>query len=172
MIKTIASKLFQEVLPKTLTSSTKKCTTKVSKTTKFVLRQSSPAKIPTPSLTTCPLDVKSSCTCTCNANKKDSKLQYAKKDEEYILALMFFAIQYKNTEQLKELCESLRMNLNVLNEDGISPLHFAAIVCTPECVEILREYGACYNMLDERGQKPVYYANMMEDDATIKALTN
>lgn len=177
MIKNIASKIFEEVLPKTITTTRKQ---KVSKqrqakkdstadkmfsSTVFLRRSSS--DITTAS---CSLQPKSSCNCAVNMNKKDSKNKYEDKDEEYILNLLFFAIQYKNTDLIAELCESLRMNLNILNEDGISPLHFAAIVGAPDCIEILREYGACCNMLDVRGQKPIYYANMMESQETVLSL--
>lgn len=178
MIKNIASKIFEEVLPKTLTSTKKhnkvskhkqakkeSTTEKMFSSTLFLRRSSS--DITTVSCSQLP---KSSCRCAINMSKKDSRNQYVEKDEEYILNLLFFAIQYKNTELVAELCENFRMNVNILNVDGISPLHFAAIVGSPECIDILREYGACCNLLDVRGQKPVYYATMMENSDTVLSL--
>ena len=170
MIKTIALKIkdMKDFLPSKsslkLKQMNKETAKKISPTV-FQRRSSSDI-----SLVSCSLDSKSSCRCAINMNKKQSNCKYDEQEEEYILKLLFFAIQYKNVDLLTELCDKLQMYLNVLNEDGISPLHFAAIVGSPDCIKVLLEYGACRNMFDVRGQTPVYYAEMMENKATVDCL--
>ena len=165
MIKTIASKI-KEFIPVTVTKAdaAKKMSSNI-----FVRRSSSDIAVREPS---CQLQPKSSCRCTVNMESKESNYKYNDKDEEYILTSLFFAIQYKNSEMLRELCERVKIYLNILNQDGISPLHFAAIVGANDCIKVLYEFGACSNMLDVRGQTPIYYAEMMEKLDTVECLRN
>lgn len=138
---------------------------KESTTTVFLSRSSSDIRT-----VSCSQQPKSSCCCAESMSKKDSRKKYVKKDEETILDLLIFAIHFNDSELVARLCEKFRMNLNISNEDGISPLHFAAIVGSNECIEILREYGACSNLLDVRGQKPIYYATLMDNNDTVLSL--
>jgi len=157
MIKNLTVKLFEEVIPKTLKTSKKMKINKLPKELKssvFLRRSSSDI---TPASCLQERKNKDKCSCAVYQNQKSCTIRYDEKDEEYILNLIFFAIQYKNTELLLQICEQSQINLNVLNKDGISALHFAAIVCSTECMEILKQHGACYNLRDIRGQIAMHY---------------
>ena len=156
MIKVITSKILEEVLPKTFKATKKmpKDLMKPIKSTVFLRRSSSDI---TP--TSCLQESKagSGCTCAVNQSQKRCTIQYDDKDKEYIMNLMFFAIQYQNTELLLQICQQSQMNLNVLNVDGVGALHFAAIVGSTQCIDILKQHGACLNFKDIRGQTPMHY---------------
>ena len=156
MIKNITTKILEEVLPKILKSTKKmpRDQRRPIKTNVFLRRSSSEI---TP--TSCLHETKSrtGCTCAVHQNQKNCTIYYDEQDKCYILKLIFFAIQYDNTDLLLQICAQSQMNLNVLNVDGVSALHFAVIVGSHKCMEILKQHGACLNFKDIRGQIPMHY---------------
>ena len=108
--------------------------------------------------------------CCCGVNTKSNNTNYSSEDIEYIISVLFYAVQYKNTELLKEILKRIDIDVNQLNEDGISVLHFAAIVGGEDCIKMLRQYGGCVNTLDVRGQTPIYYAQMMNNREAAQVL--
>lgn len=156
MLKNITAKILEEVLPKTLKATKKmpKDLRRPIKTNVFLRRSSSDV---TP--TSCLQETKSGtgCTCAVYQSQKNCTIFYDEQDKCYILNLMFFAIQYDNTDLLLQICAQSQINLNVLNVDGVGALHFAAIVGSHKCIEILKQHGACLNFKDIRGQIPMHY---------------
>lgn len=104
------------------------------------------------------------------ANSRRSSTSSTDESQEYLLSLTFFAIQYKNVQLLEEVLERSLLDVNQHNEDGITATHFAAIVGSTDCISVLQQYGCCVNVLDIRGQTPLYYAKMMENVDTVKKL--
>lgn len=157
MIKNITTKIFEEVLPKTFKANKPKMPKDLMrpiKTNVFMRRSSSDV---TP--TSCLQATKSGTCCTCAVYQSQTNctICYDDADKKYILNLVFFAIQYDNTDLLLQICQQSQINLNVLNVDGVGALHFAAIVGSRKCIDILKQHGACLNFRDIRGQIPMHY---------------
>ena len=173
----IVTKLLEEILPIGLSKTgLKKASSErhFSIPSSVFLRKSS-ADIPP--MKTCPSNSSTPCSCNKKLNKRSKKnkqqqfeLTLLSKEQKYVLSLMFYAIQYKNSELLEEILSSTEMDTNLLNEDGISASHFAAIVGCTHSLRILRKYGSCLNIHDIRGQTPIYYARMMEKHEAVTAL--
>ena len=60
-------------------------------------------------------------------------------------------------------------NINIKDEYGRTPLHFAARYENEEIAEILIEAGADVNIKDKDGQTPLYYAESKEVKALLKS---
>ena len=88
------------------------------------------------------------------------------------LQLMFYAVQYNDTTLLKNILRQSSKDINTLNEDGISALHFAAMVGNHDCIRLLHDYGACLNLMDVRGQLPLHYALMMDKIDAARCLVD
>jgi ankyrin repeat protein len=57
-----------------------------------------------------------------------------------------------------ELCFSLGLDVNAKNQDGVTPMHGAAIAGVDSVVQYLFDHGAELNPRTETGQMPLVYA--------------
>lgn len=87
-----------------------------------------------------------------------------------MIFVIFSAIYYRDKTLLKELLCSHSIDVNNLNEDGISAMHFAAIVGSVQCMQVLLEHGAFLESVDLRGQTPMHYAFIMENTGAVEWL--
>ena len=73
---------------------------------------------------------------------------------------------------LKECAD--RIDTNIRDKDGSTPLHYAAIVDSDETVlkmiDYLLAHGADVNALDNKGKNPYYYALLMKQTKTADFL--
>ena len=111
------------------------------------------------------------CLCECisflqNHHKRKCHQQVLTIKEKSIqLGHMFDAILEKNSIELKYiLLQNSWYDINSLNEDGITTLHFASIVGDEQCILTLLEYGACKYNEDIRGRTALHYAILMEHE--------
>ena len=87
------------------------------------------------------------------------------KEKSIQLEHIFDAILEKDSIELKYiLLQNSWYDINSLNEDGITTLHFASIVGDEQCILILLEYGACKYNEDIRGRTALHYAKLMEHE--------
>jgi len=177
--ESIVAKLLEEILPlgilKSVTRMGKgsKSLNRIYTSPKF-LRRSSADIVPV----TCLNNAATSCKCGVKSDKKVKKnskacvsgVEAGTTEDKYVMELMFFAIQYRNSELLNEVITRSKIDTNLLNEDGISASHFSAIVGSSDCITVLNKHGACVNLYDIRGQTPLYYAHMMENQDVYKCL--
>ena len=75
---------------------------------------------------------------------------------------IFFAIHSNNPELLDNILRASNIDVNELNEDGVSALHFASIVGCIRCLKILVQFGGCLKNEDIRGRAPLDYAASMD----------
>lgn len=128
-------------------------------------RKSSHEKYILEPMDTCKTDRRSSC--GCNSISGDEKELI---DACVMLPHIFCSIQYKDSVRLDEILNKYSFDLNELNEDGITALHFSAITDSADCAQVLLKHGACVNLTDIRGQKPIHYAEIMENCNTYTLL--
>lgn len=110
--------------------------------------------------------------CSWSASEKLGKcfLDENERTLNSLIFVIFSAIYYRDKTLLKELLCSHSIDVNSLNEDGISAMHFAAIVESVQCMQVLLEYGAFLESVDLRGQTPMHYALVMENTGAVEWL--
>ena len=110
--------------------------------------------------------------CSGSASEKRGKcfLDENERSLNSLIFVIFSAIYYRDKTLLKELLCSHSIDVNSLNEDGISAMHFAAIVESVQCMQVLLEYGAFLESVDLRGQTPMHYALIMENTGAVEWL--
>lgn len=82
---------------------------------------------------------------------------------------LYLTSKHKNIEIIKYLIE-FGADVNILNEDGDTPLHYASMEGHLEIVKYLIESGADVNILDKERDTPLHYASDNGNLDTVKYL--
>lgn len=83
---------------------------------------------------------------------------------------LFQAVVDKDIEALKSQTADKSTNINCKNEEGMTPLHFAADRGFPEGVQHLISIGADVNLLDNSNQTPLMYAVICDHKDVVSML--
>lgn len=101
-----------------------------------------------------------------NSKKNHSTFEPSRnsRDSLSVLGLMFYAVEYNNSEMLDQLIyeNKEKIDINQCNEDGIAIVHYAAMVGSIESFVVLQKYNADLNVEDIRGNSPLDYSTLMK----------
>lgn len=97
---------------------------------------------------------------------KDQELLQAVKTED----LMTVQRLLQRPGKAKLLGAAKRVNVNIQDADGLSPLHFAALSGNKELISILLEAQAAVDIKDNKGMRPLHYAAWQGKTEPMKML--
>ncbi|XP_053709040.1 caskin-1-like isoform X13 [Synchiropus splendidus] len=87
---------------------------------------------------------------------KDQELLQAVKTEDLLTAQRI--LQRPRPGKAKLLGAAKRVNVNIQDADGLSPLHHAALSGNKELISLLLEAQAAVDIKDNKGMRPLHYA--------------
>ncbi|CAL8330870.1 unnamed protein product [Lota lota] len=99
---------------------------------------------------------------------KDQELLQAVKTEDLLTAQRL--LQRPRPGKAKLLGAPKRVNVNIQDPDGLSPLHHAALSGNKELISLLLEAQAAVDMKDNKGMRPLHYAAWQGKTEPMKML--
>lgn len=99
---------------------------------------------------------------------KDQELLQAVKTEDLMTVQRL--LQRPRPGKAKLLGAAKRVNVNIQDADGMSPLHFAALSGNKELISILLEAQAAVDIKDNKGMRPLHYAAWQGKTEPMKML--
>ncbi|XP_056136801.1 caskin-1 [Lampris incognitus] len=99
---------------------------------------------------------------------KDQELLQAVKTEDLLTAQRL--LQRPRPGKAKLLGAAKRVNVNIQDPDGLSPLHHAALSGNKELISLLLEAQAAVDMKDHKGMRPLHYAAWQGKTEPMKML--
>ncbi|XP_029365701.1 caskin-1 isoform X2 [Echeneis naucrates] len=99
---------------------------------------------------------------------KDQELLQAVKTEDLLTAQRL--LQRPRPGKAKLLGAAKRVNVNIQDADGLSPLHHAALSGNKELISLLLEAQAGVDIKDQKGMRPLHYAAWQGKTEPMKML--
>ncbi|KAM9314408.1 uncharacterized protein KZ484_024164 [Pholidichthys leucotaenia] len=99
---------------------------------------------------------------------KDQELLQAVKTEDLLTAQRL--LQRPRPGKAKLLGAAKRVNVNIQDADGLSPLHHAALSGNKELISLLLEAQAAVDIKDYKGMRPLHYAAWQGKTEPMKML--
>ncbi|XP_029985845.1 caskin-1-like isoform X2 [Sphaeramia orbicularis] len=99
---------------------------------------------------------------------KDQELLQAVKTEDLLTAQRL--LQRPRPGKAKLLGAAKRVNVNIQDADGLSPLHYAALSGNKELISLLLEAQAAVDIKDHKGMRPLHYASWQGKTEPMKML--
>ncbi|XP_032417950.1 LOW QUALITY PROTEIN: caskin-1 [Xiphophorus hellerii] len=99
---------------------------------------------------------------------KDQELLQAVKTEDLLTAQRL--LQRPRPGKAKLLGATKRVNVNIQDADGLSPLHHAALSGNKELIALLLEAQAAVDIKDHKGMRPLHYAAWQGKTEPMKML--
>ncbi|XP_029917485.1 caskin-2 [Myripristis murdjan] len=99
---------------------------------------------------------------------KDQELLQAVKTEDLLTAQRL--LQRPRPGKAKLLGAAKRVNVNIQDPDGLSPLHYAALSGNKELISLLLEAQAAVDIKDHKGMRPLHYAAWQGKTEPMKML--
>ncbi|XP_061575409.1 caskin-1-like isoform X4 [Cololabis saira] len=99
---------------------------------------------------------------------KDQELLQAAKTEDLLTAQRL--LQRPRPGKAKLLGAAKRINVNIQDADGLSPLHHAALSGNKEMISLLLEAQAAVDIKDHKGMRPLHYAAWQGKTEPMKML--
>ncbi|KAF3687874.1 Caskin-1 CASK-interacting protein 1 [Channa argus] len=99
---------------------------------------------------------------------KDQELLQAVKTEDLLTAQRL--LQRPRPGKAKLLGAAKRVNVNIQDADGLSPLHHAALSGNKELISLLLEAQAAVDIKDHKGMRPLHYAAWLGKTEPMKML--
>ncbi|XP_051807313.1 caskin-2 isoform X1 [Acanthochromis polyacanthus] len=99
---------------------------------------------------------------------KDQELLQAVKTEDLLTAQRL--LQRPRPGKAKLLGAAKRVNVNIQDADGLSPLHHAALSGNKELISLLLEAQAAVDIKDHKGMRPLHYAAWQGKTEPMKML--
>ncbi|XP_058497011.1 caskin-1 isoform X4 [Solea solea] len=99
---------------------------------------------------------------------KDQELLQAVKTEDLLTAQRL--LQRPRPGKAKLLGAAKRVNVNIQDADGLSPLHHAALSGNKELIALLLEAQAAVDIKDNKGMRPLHYAAWQGKTEPMKML--
>uniref|UniRef100_A0A3P9HV12 Caskin-1 n=1 Tax=Oryzias latipes TaxID=8090 RepID=A0A3P9HV12_ORYLA len=99
---------------------------------------------------------------------KDQELLQAVKTEDLLTAQRL--LQRPRPGKAKLLGTAKRINVNIQDADGLSPLHHAALSGNKELISLLLEAQAAVDIKDHKGMRPLHYAAWQGKSEPMKML--
>ncbi|KAM9857615.1 uncharacterized protein ACBR49_001227 [Aulostomus maculatus] len=99
---------------------------------------------------------------------KDQELLQAVKTEDLLTAQRI--LQRPRPGKAKLLGAAKRVNVNIQDADGLSPLHHAALSGNKELISLLLEAQAAVDIKDHKGMRPLHYAAWQGKTEPMKML--
>ncbi|CAL8331915.1 unnamed protein product [Merluccius merluccius] len=99
---------------------------------------------------------------------KDQELLQAVKTEDLLTAQRL--LQRPRPGKAKLLGAPKRVNVNIQDPDGLSPLHHAALSGNKELISLLLEAQAAVDIKDNKGMRPLHYAAWQGKTEPMKML--
>ncbi|XP_041838837.1 caskin-1 isoform X2 [Melanotaenia boesemani] len=99
---------------------------------------------------------------------KDQELLQAVKTEDLLTAQRL--LQRPRPGKAKLLGAAKRVNVNIQDADGLSPLHHAALSGNKELISLLLEAQAAVDIKDNKGMRPLHYAAWQGKTEPMKML--
>ncbi|KAE8300394.1 Caskin-1 CASK-interacting protein 1 [Larimichthys crocea] len=99
---------------------------------------------------------------------KDQELLQAVKTEDLLTAQRL--LQRPRPGKAKLLGAAKRVNVNIQDADGLSPLHHAALSGNKELIALLLEAQAAVDIKDHKGMRPLHYAAWQGKTEPMKML--
>ncbi|XP_024115253.1 caskin-2 isoform X1 [Oryzias melastigma] len=99
---------------------------------------------------------------------KDQELLQAVKTEDLLTAQRL--LQRPRPGKAKLLGATKRINVNIQDADGLSPLHHAALSGNKELISLLLEAQAAVDIKDHKGMRPLHYAAWQGKTEPMKML--
>lgn len=95
---------------------------------------------------------------SCDASVKRTEKPRKRLNPLTPVSLISYAVVNRDCNLLKKLVQRYPLAVNELSDEGLSPLHLAAIDGNMEIMKILLDFNARVNMLDLRGKLVLEYA--------------
>ncbi|XP_069022711.1 caskin-1 isoform X4 [Embiotoca jacksoni] len=99
---------------------------------------------------------------------KDQELLQAVKTEDLLTAQRL--LQRPRPGKAKLLGAAKRVNVNIQDADGLSPMHHAALSGNKELISLLLEAQAAVDIKDNKGMRPLHYAAWQGKTEPMKML--
>ncbi|XP_053195830.1 caskin-1 [Scomber japonicus] len=99
---------------------------------------------------------------------KDQELLQAVKTEDLLTAQRL--LQRPRPGKAKLLGAAKRVNVNIQDADGLSPIHHAALSGNKELISLLLEAQAAVDIKDHKGMRPLHYAAWQGKTEPMKML--
>ncbi|KAM4584490.1 uncharacterized protein PAE49_004026 isoform 2-T2 [Odontesthes bonariensis] len=99
---------------------------------------------------------------------KDQELLQAVKTEDLLTAQRL--LQRPRPGKAKLLGAAKRVNVNIQDADGLSPMHHAALSGNKELISLLLEAQAAVDIKDHKGMRPLHYAAWQGKTEPMKML--
>ncbi|XP_077380554.1 caskin-1-like isoform X5 [Festucalex cinctus] len=99
---------------------------------------------------------------------KDQELLQAVKTEDLLTVQRL--LQRPRPGKAKLLGAAKRVNVNIQDADGLSPLHHAALSSNKEMISLLLEAQAAVDIKDNKGMRPLHYAAWQGKTEPLKML--
>ncbi|XP_034044828.1 caskin-1 isoform X2 [Thalassophryne amazonica] len=99
---------------------------------------------------------------------KDQELLQAAKTEDLLTAQRL--LQRPRPGKAKLLGATKRVNVNIQDADGLSPLHHAALSGNKEMISLLLEAQSAVDIKDNKGMRPLHYAAWQGKTEPMKML--
>ncbi|KAK7929586.1 hypothetical protein WMY93_005981 [Mugilogobius chulae] len=99
---------------------------------------------------------------------KDQELLQAVKTEDLLTVQRL--LQRPRPGKAKLLGATKRVNVNIQDPDGLSPLHFAALSGNKDLISLLLEAQAAVDIKDNKGMRPLHYAAWQGKTEPMKML--
>ena len=96
--------------------------------------------------------------CSCDSLNKKIEKQKRRLTPLTPASLICYAVIYRDNALLQKLIGTYPLGVNELSEEGVSPLHLAALDGNIEIMKILLDFKAKINILDIHGRTVLDYA--------------